>query len=988
MSPALKKKRPVKKKAAAGRKKEPFSIVAIGASAGGLDAVRALLQSLPSDTGMAYIYIQHLSPHHPSTLASLLSRFTHMKVKEVSNMMRIEPDVLYVCTPDKEMHVLNEKIKLTPRLDKDLPYLPIDKFFTSLATGNGSRVIGIILSGNAMDGTQGLKAIQKAGGITFAQDSSAKYSSMPASAIKEGVIDHVLSPKEMALELERIGKSGPKQKAGHREKQSFADNSEQDLKAIFALVQKEKGVDFSHYKMTTIRRRLSHRMMECHAGTVKEYIKLLGGRNKEIDKLYKDILINVTGFFRDPETFRYLKTAFLPKLLQGKSSGETLRIWIPACSTGEEAYSIGMLVTELLDDFPGKITVQIFATDVSTEAIHDARRGEYSKADLKAVSQKRIARFFVKTNKGYHVASELREICVFATQNILRDPPFSKMDFISCRNLLIYFDAIAQKRAIATMHFALASNGFLLLGKSETIGNALPLFTQISNKHNIYSRDKNSRSQKLPELEPGFHRMSPSGSASGLRSPAKKAADAVEGTELDNAINTILLADYMPACAVINKNMEILQFRGSTALYLSHPAGRASLNILKMTRPEFAFELRSAIQKVFKTRKAVSKPGIEMKIDSAFRTFSLEVSPLVTENNELLLLVVFNLLEAPADMSDPENKSGLTDKKDLKIKKLTEELNSVRAEIHSMVEMQETANEQLQAANEEIVSSNEEFQTLNEELETSKEEIEASNEELISTNRELQIRNELLTESYNYSEAIIDTIHEPMMILDENLVVKSASKSFYKKFLMAKEDTEGTSLFKLGNRQWNIPKLKELLEDVLAKNMDFDNFEVTASFPKIGQKILLLNAHRILQKNHKEQLILLAIDDITERSLDYLKEKELLNKDIRSHQLDKEELERAVRRRTRQLQHNNKELEMANKDLTSFTYVSSHDLQEPLRKIQNFVACLLEEEEQNLSESGKQYFSRMGETARRMQALIEDLLKYSRTKSGEQVFEY
>ena len=977
-----KKKKIVKLKAPS---KEPFYIVAIGASAGGLDAVRALLQDLSPDTGMAYIYIQHLSPHHPSTLASLLSRSTKMKVKEVSNMLQIEPNVLYVCTPDNEMSVLNGKIKLMPRHDKILPYLPIDSFFNSLVQKYKNKVIGIVLSGNATDGTQGLKAIKMAGGVTFAQDNTAKYSSMPASAIQEGVVDYILSPEKIAIELSSLGKKGlVKKSIVLKNKVDLVGGNDQDLKTIFEIVRKETGVDFSHYKISTIKRRLHQRMLEARVKTIGEYIKLLGSKNKEAEELYKDILIHVTGFFRDQEIFRYLRTIFLPKLLNSKAEGEILRIWIPACSTGEEAYSVAMLITEIQDNLSSKIPVQIFATDISAEAIRDARIGEFSKADLKAVSQKRINRFFTKINDQYRVVKELREICVFAPQNLLRDPPFSKIDFISCRNLLIYFDAVAQKKVITTLHFALNRVGFLLLGKSESIGTTPSLFTQLNNKFNMYSRDKSSGVQKLPELEPVFRRTAYEPGIS-LYDLTKKSA-AASGTDMDGAINSILLSRFMPACAVINKSMEIIQFRGSSSLFLSHPAGKASLNILKMTRPEFAFELRSAIYKVFKTKKAVCKQGIEMKIDNVFRTVSIEVTPFTAELNEPLSLVVFNLHESADDQGMSKDKSS-NSMKDRRIKKLTEELNDIRAEINSMIELQETANEQLQAANGEIVSSNEEFQTLNEELETSKEEIEASNEELLSTNRELQIRNELLTESYNYSEAIIDTIHEPMIILDENLLVKLASKAFYKKFLTLKKETEGILLFELSNGQWNIPQLHELLKDVISKNIDFHNFEVTHTFSRIGEKVMLLNAHRIVQKNHKEKLILLAIEDITERSMHYKIEKELLNRDIRLHKADKEELEKAVQRRTRQLEQKNKELENANKDLTSFTYVSSHDLQEPLRKIQNLVACILLEEEKNLSDSGKGYFLRMKETANRMKTLIEDMLTYSRTRSSERKFE-
>ncbi|MCE3226124.1 MAG: domain S-box protein [Bacteroidetes bacterium] len=970
-------------------KPKPFYIVAIGASAGGLEAVKSLLQELQPDAGMAFIYIQHLSPHHPSTLTSLLARSTKMKVVEVTDNVTIQPNHFYVCTPDKEMNVSGGKIKLQQRDDSVLPYLPIDSFFTSLARTNGNRVIGIILSGNARDGTQGLKAIKEANGITIAQDSSAKNKSMPESAIQEKVVDYILSPAEIAVKLSNMHKpSASKPAIDIKKKTEMPDLENENLSTVIDLVYNATGVDFSNYKSTTIKRRLHHRMTLHKIKTIKEYIKLLKNKKEhEAIELYNDFLINVTSFFRDPDVYRYLKAVFFPKLIQSKAPNDALRIWIPACSSGEEAYSMAMIILELKDELNIKIPVQIFATDVSVEAIKDARIGEYNAAELKAMSQKRIDRFFVKTKGLYRVSKQLREICVFAPHNILRDPPFSRIDFISCRNLLIYFDAKAQKKAITTIHFALNPGGSLLLGKSETVGTAFPFFSQINSKYNIYSLGKNNHGRKLPELDPPLQRrLSPEHSARLFQPDKKKPAET--GSELDNAINTLLLSHYMPACAVINKNMEILQFRGSTSLFLSHQPGKASLNILKMIQPEFAFELRGAIHTVIKTKKTVKKTDIELKISSNIVLVSLEVMPLVVDNNETLLLVVFNQLESKKELNEIEKgNSNNSSKKDKRIQKLTQELNNVRAEMHTMIELQETANEQLQAANEEIVSSNEEFQTLNEELETSKEEIEASNEELISTNQELQMRNELLTESYNYSEAIIETIHEPMIVLDENLHVKSASKSFYKKFHASKDETEGVLLSKLGNKQWDIPQLNALLKDVITNNTDFDNFEMTHQFKGIGEKTMLLNAHRIVQKNHKEKLTLLAIKDITERSQQYQKEKDLLHKDIRLHKADKEELEKAVKKRTRLIEQKNKELEDANKDLTSFTYVSSHDLQEPLRKIQNFVTCIVLEEE-NLSPAGKDYFLRLQKTAKRMQFLIEDLLAYSRTKSSDRKFEY
>jgi two-component system CheB/CheR fusion protein len=973
-----KKKIVVRKK---GEIEKTFPIVAIGASAGGLEAVSLLLKYLPANTGMAYIYVQHLSPDHKSFLPDILSKITKMKVQEITDMEHMVANTVYVIPYNYGIKVTDGHIKLTPRLTGGAA-MSIDVLFSSLAETHQENVIGVILSGNAHDGTIGIKAIKEAGGLTFAQDVSAQSNSMPESAVATGMVDFVLSPKGIALKLASLYKNGLLK---HQKIKTNAVSGNSDIKLIFDILHKQKGVDFSYYKMATIKRRLNNRMLQSEVHTIKDYTKILQVKNSEVDLLYKDLLINVSSFFRDIETFDYLKATFLPRLLKNRSQDETLRIWVPACSRGEEAYSIAMLITELQADSKIKIPVQIFATDLSEQVIRDARIAKYAQSDMASVSPKRIKRFFIKVGEEYTIVKEIREMCVFAPHNILRDPPFFRIDFISCRNLLIYFDAVAQKKSLSIIHFALKEGGYLMLGKAETIGTTSQLFTQKNNTFKIYTRKNNLGIRKVPQLAARFPGMVPQ--EKNIKPNFSK--NIIKSSkELDGAIDSVLLSRYMPACAVINKEMEILQFRGPVSVYLTHPSGKASLNILKMIRPECAFELRDAIQQVIKTNLSVYKKSIEVENDSVVQCVSIEVSPMRIQTDESLLLIVFT----PDEQIDKYAKGKTVIKsrstlKDIKIKKLTDELSHARAEILSIIESQEKAYEELQVANEEIVSANEEFQTLNEELETSKEEIEATNEELITTNQELKMHNELLAESYDYSQAIIETIHEPMIVLDSNLHVKSANKSFYNKFLVTTQETEGMPLFELGNNQWDISELRILLLDMLSKNSHFENFKVTHVFPKMGEKVMLLNATRIIQKTHREKLILLAIEDITELTRHYVNEKRRLKGDIVIHKADNAELEKAVQSRTKQLYDKNIELANANKDLTSFTYLSSHDLQEPLRKIQMFVSCLMEEEEVNLSILGKSYLQRTNATARRMQELIKDLLIYSGTKTIDRLFE-
>ncbi len=977
-------------------KQKNFPIVAIGASAGGLEAMMELLSNLPPDTGMAFIYVQHLSPDHKSMLTEILSMKTEMKVQEVDDMDQIEPDNVFVMPYNKGVEVIDGQIKLIPRSESSTP-ISIDILFSSLAQAQKERVIGIVLSGSASDGTVGIKDIKQEGGLIFAQDDTARFKSMPHSAIASGVVDFVLSPAEIALELARLSKHPfIKNNGAKTVSEVVIENSNPDLKIIINQLHKTTGVDFSAYKMNTVKRRIIRRMLLYKITTLKQYAKLLTQKNEEAHILYQDLLINVTSFFRDTDTHKYLKEKLFPKLLNRKTQGESLRIWVPACSTGEEAYSIAMMLLEIKESQALNIPVLIFATDLSEHAIGKARTGIFTRQELETVSPKRIQRFFTKADDSFRVNKEVRDMCVFAPHNILRDPPFSRLDFISCCNLLIYFDSLAQKKALKTFHYALNNDGFLMLGKSENISQSANIFSVVNKKYKIFSPKKHSQPQGGAKRSPRFTQQPAPDMDIPAAIPGKSLKNTPQG--LDNAIDAVLISQFMPASVVINHQMEIIQFRGANDLFLTHPKGKATFNILKMARPEIAFELRNAISKVIKTKEPIRKSGIELKINSAIRIVSFEMVPLSIEWNEPLILVLFNEHEQ-TEIYSKEANSRREDSpaKDLRIIKLEQQLAASQADALSAAQEQEVYAEELQSANEEVVSSNEELQTVNEELETSKEEIESTNEELITTNQELQTRIDLLNESYEYSDAIISTMHEPMLVLGKDLRIKSANKAFYKKFHTTEKQTEGVLLYDLGNKQWNIPALRKLLEDIIPKNAQLYNYEVKHTFLNLGEKIMSLNASRVVQKTHREQLILLVISDITEvRRLiveKELREKELFKKEIRERKVEKLRLEKAVDERTQELKEANESLEEKNtallninKELEAFTYISSHDLQEPLRKLQTFAGIVLEKEREKLSDKGKNYLSLIQQAAERMRHLIQDLLAFSRINADERKF--
>jgi two-component system CheB/CheR fusion protein len=753
-----------------------FPIVGVGASAGGLDAFREMLGALPVDTGMGFVLVQHLSPTHASLLAEILARTTAMPVTEVRDEPQVEPNHVYVIPPDRKMCIIKGGLRLLPREDHG-QQRPIDYFLHSLAEDQGSLAIGVILSGTATDGTLGLQEVKAAGGITFAQDDSAQQSSMPRSAIASGCVDFVLSPKEIAEELGRLARhpfvaraSAPKPETPPPD--AIAD--EPDLADVLQLLREVTGVDFSQYKPNTFNRRISRRMVLRKMNTLKEYVQFLKSDPVEVQALYQDVLINVTSFFRNPEVFEALKAKVFPALFKDRPQERPLRVWVPGCSTGEEAYSLAIAIAEFAEASGSHLPVQIFATDLNETVIGKARKGIYPKSITHDVSPERLRRFFDEVDGHYRVAKTIREQCVFARHNMLTDPPFSQIDLIGCRNFLIYLEASMQRKIVPLLHYALKPKGFLVLGSSETAASYRELFEVEDARHKIFVS------------KPGIRPLT-------LGQPAEKARNSGPKSDRPEIIaavvqreaERILLAKYAPPSVVIDAALEILQFHGDTGPYLAPAPGKASLNLLKMAREGLPVALRTAISKAKKEATSIRKAGLRVKSNGEFREVLLEVIPLKGSPKEGAFLVLF---EAAAPSSSAHLSRGKKSKAlepdpagtaaageeaaEPQGDHLAEELRATREYLQSVIEQQEAANEELQSASEELQSANEELQSLNEELETSKEEIQSTNEELTTVNEELQNRNQELNQTTNDMVNLLGSVETAILMLGPDLCIR------------------------------------------------------------------------------------------------------------------------------------------------------------------------------------------------------------------------
>lgn len=928
-----------------------FPVVGVGASAGGMDAFKALVKAIPEASGMAYILIQHLAPQFESILPNILQKLTSIPVVEITDNIKVVPDHIYVIPSNKILTANDGVLQLEPRV-KGEKLNSIDVFFISLAEIHQEHAIGIVLSGTGTDGTVGLKTIKDQGGITVAQDEgSAAYYAMPQSAIDAEVVDFVLPPEAIPKHLLDVIRSS---KIGSTDGNLSEEMKEEGtFRYIIALLKTKHNVDFTYYKQTTIRRRILRRKALNRIEKIKDYYTFLVENKAEQDALFKDILIPVTAFFRDPKIFHILCETVFPQLLKDKRDEEPIRIWVAGCASGEEAYSLAICLHEYFNDAINERKIQIFATDISEGVIAKARSGIYLKQDMAGISDTRIKKYFTRTNGSYQVNKEIRQLCVFACHNFLKDPPFARMDFISCRNVLIYMEPYLQKRAFTTFHYALNDKGFLLLGKSETPGQASEQFQQFNPGEKIYTRKATARK---------YMQVATEGSESALKRKDDHLKK-MEGGKDDfgKAADEALLSKYDSVGVIVNAQLDIQQFRGRTSAYLEAPPGKASHNILTMAREGLAFELRNALHKAKGSSEVVRKEGIP--IEKGVRKVDIEIIPLLNTIDPYFLVLFKDSNEIPvAKKGKKLTKEEIATKsvEALRVEHLERELSQVREDMRSITEDQEAANEELQSANEEMLSGSEELQSLNEELETSKEEIQSSNEELTSLNQELIERNEQLVYSRKYAEAIVTTIHEPLLVLTKGFQIKTANKCFYEKFAVNEKQTEGKPFFEWSGGVWNVAGLRQALQRILPDQSYFEKFEVAVTLPPLGPRLLSLNARQIINEKSSEQLILLALQDITDQKA-----------------FDKE-LELQVYNRTQELQEANKLLQQSNENLRQFASIASHDLQEPLRKIKTFAAVLKHRFKENISAEETDLIGKINTSADRMARLIKEVLEYSK----------
>src|SRR5262245_10558557 len=775
-----------------------------------------MFRSMPADTGMGFALVTHLARGHVSALVEILSRYTPMPVKTAVDGAVLNPNELYVCPPDHIMTMADGKLRLQLRAD-EAQRKPIDVFLSSLAEEHGEASIGVLLSGGGSDGTLGIKAIKERGGLTLVQGgdgSGPLQTGMPDTAIAAGVVDLVLPVEDMAVRLTDYAQNFGKIEAlvdDDREKDFDGETRREGYQAIYGILYKQVGHDFSGYKEKSFQRRVRHRMQVLQIASLKNYIARLRREPEEVTLLFRDLLIGVTNFFRDPGAFETLEKAVIPALFEGKGASDNVRIWVPGCATGEEVYSLAILVREHMETLRVSPKVQLFATDIDENALVVARTGRYPEPLLENVSKQRLKRFFAGDDVSYSVNKDVRDLCIFSAHSVIKDPPFSRIDLISCRNLLIYFGTDFQARVIPVFHFALKPSGYLFLGTAENVSQFSDLFAPFDKKQRIFQR----RDHVVPPLQ--FPAFTPAGRQIPISADMRR-EHAGMASNLRHAVEARVLERFSPAHVVVNREGDVLHYSPHTGKYLEPAPGLPNRQLVAMARRGLRLDLRNALREATQTRRPVTREKITVEIDDRIQLVNLTVEPLGDYARDPLFIVLFQDVGAPIVATDliplPDHVEGSN-------QQLEHELRDTRERLQATIEEYESAVEELKSSNEELQSMNEELQSTNEELETSKEELQSVNEELQTVNSELNAKVDEVDRANSDLRNVFESTQIATIFLDHHLVIRSFTPAVAGIFNLISND-RGRPLTDIVSHLSDTSDLKRDIQSVLENGNPID----------------------------------------------------------------------------------------------------------------------------------------------------------------------
>ncbi len=787
-------------------------IAGIGASAGGLKSFSGFLEAMPPGSGMAFVLVQHLDPSHSSILTELIRPHTEMTVVEIEDGVKVEPNTVYVIPPNSNVALLHDTLHLMSPVDRQGSRMPIDFLFRSLAEDQGERAIGIILSGTGTDGTLGLKAIKEMGGLVLAEDpETAEFSGMPRSAVGTGMVDSALPVDQLPAELLRY--ISHMLHATDQNREALAFGRDDLLQKVSIILRRETGHDFSLYKSTTMGRRVERRMALNGISNPADYIRLIERDAEEVQILFQELLIGVTSFFRDPEAFDALEKHVIPHLFEKRASSQSMRLWVPGCSTGEEAYSLAMLLQQHMEQLGQQYDIQIFATDIDERAIDYARQGLYLPNIELDVPAQYLRRYFTQEGQNYHVIKQIRDMLIFAVHSVVKDPPFSKMDLISFRNVMIYFDPSLQRLVIPMLHYALNPDGFLFLGTSETLGEHDHLFKPIDRKYKIF------QCVGTPVARVGL----PTQSTTWLGERKRLAGALPEKKRgLRDLVERLLLRECVPAAVVVNQAGEIVYLHNPTGNYLEPVTGEPGYNILMMAREGLRLPLTGALRKVAQQKQEVVYPNLKVSVGSSVETVDLRVRPIeAPEELKGLTLVLFEPGTRERDGQREGAQREVIGDDNQRVLQLERELQATQEYLQSTIEELEVANEELKSTNEEFQSAYEELQSTNEELETAKEELQSVNEELQTVNSELQTKNEVLRQSNTDLNNLLSNIEIPIIFLDRHLNIKRFNPAAIQMVNLIPSDVGRPIQDLAPNLLYDdlIPDIREVLDTLVPKDV-------------------------------------------------------------------------------------------------------------------------------------------------------------------------